>query len=81
MENERYLVSVPNDTWEFAWKTRDKYLEPRTQSALKLLDLVESRVKERTAPNTIFTNTDYYTELADNIITEIFVSLLEKSKS
>lgn len=48
--------------------------------ALRLEELVKERVKERTQDDKLFISTDFYTNLADDLILKILESLLEEAK-
>jgi len=60
--------------------TIHKFENDRIVNAMKLYRILEMRLVERKQSNTIFTNTDFYVELSDNLITDIFQALWDEVK-
>lgn len=50
------------------------------RNAIKLQELVKERIKERTQDDKLFISTDFYTNLADDLILKILQSIVEESE-
>ena len=72
---QSYLVSEENEK-----DTEYKKLYVKVESALKLNELVDDRIQERTQDNSLFISTDFYQNLADDLILKVFQLLVEESK-